>query len=38
VRADGSVRLVLHKLASEDRSEFIRQQASRVLASLPEID
>jgi hypothetical protein len=38
VRADGSVRLVLKKLAAEDRSDFIRRQASRVLASLPEID
>ncbi len=38
VRADGVVRLVLQKLAAEDRSEFIRRQASRVLASLPEID
>ena len=38
VRADGSVRRVLQKLASEDRSDFIQQQASRVLASLPEID
>ena len=38
VRADGSVRRVLRKLASEDRSEFIQQQASRMLASLPEID
>lgn len=38
VRADGSVRLVLQKLAAEDRSDFIRQQASRVLGSLPEID
>ncbi|MGZ4818230.1 MAG: HEAT repeat domain-containing protein [Terriglobales bacterium] len=38
VRADGAVRVVLEKLASNDRSEFIRQQASHVLASLPEID
>ncbi len=38
VRADGSVRTVLQRLSREDRSEFIRQQASRVLASLPEID
>ncbi len=38
VRADGSVRVVLHKLASDDKSDFIRRQASRVLASLPEID
>ncbi len=38
VRADASVRAVLRKLAADDRSEFIRGQASRVLASLPEID
>lgn len=38
VRADSSVRRVLEKLASEEKSEFIRQQASRTLASLPEID
>ncbi len=38
VRADGSVRVVLQKLAAEDKSDFIRRQASRVLASLPEID
>jgi hypothetical protein len=38
VRADSSVRLTLEKLASEDKSEFIRRQASRMLASMPEID
>ena len=38
VRADGAVRVVLQKLATEERSDFIREQASRVLASLPEID
>ncbi len=38
VRADGAVRLVLQKLAAEDRSDFIRQQASRMMATLPEID
>jgi hypothetical protein len=38
VRADSSVRLVLEKLSSEDKSEFIRRQASRMLASMPEID
>jgi hypothetical protein len=38
VRADSSVRQVLEKLASEDKSEFIRLQASRTLASMPEID
>ncbi|MGA1998554.1 MAG: HEAT repeat domain-containing protein [Terriglobales bacterium] len=38
VRADGAVRLVLQKLAEEERSDFIRQQASRMVATLPEID
>jgi len=38
VRADGAVRAVLQKLAAEERSDFIRQQASRMVASLPEID
>jgi hypothetical protein len=38
VRADGAVRAVLQKLADEDRSDFIREQASHMLASLPEID
>ena len=38
VRADGAVRAVLQKLAEEERSDFIRQQASRMVASLPEID
>jgi HEAT repeats/Putative zinc-finger len=38
VRADSAVRLVLEKLAANDRSDFIRQQAGRMLASLPEID
>ena len=38
VRADGAVRVVLQKLAAEERSDFIRQQASRMVASLPEID
>jgi HEAT repeat protein/putative zinc finger protein len=38
VRADSAVRLVLEKLAAGDRSDFIRQQASRMLASMPEID
>lgn len=38
VRADGSVRSVLRRLARDDRSDFIRRQASRVLASLPQID
>lgn len=38
VRADGAVRAVLQKLAAEERSDFIRQQASHMVASLPEID
>jgi len=38
VRGDSSVRQVLQKLATEDRSEFMRSQASRMLASMPEID
>ena len=38
VRADGSVRLVLRRLAHDDSSDFIRKQASRTLASMPEID
>ena len=38
VRADGAVRAVLQKLAAEERSDFIRQQAGRMLASMPEID
>ncbi len=38
VRADSAVRGVLEKLAANDKSEFIRQQAAHVLASLPEID
>jgi len=38
VRGDSSVRQVLQKLATEDKSEFMRRQASRMLASMPEID
>ena len=37
-RSRPSVRAVLRHLAKDDRSDFIRRQASRVLASLPEID
>lgn len=37
VRADSKVRMVLQQLASEDKSDFIRSQAARMLASLPEI-
>jgi anti-sigma factor RsiW len=38
VRADGSVRAVLQRLAVSDRSPYIRSQARTVLARLPEID
>ena len=37
VRADTSVRMVLQRLSSEDKSTFIREQANRMLASVPEI-
>jgi len=37
VRADSSVRMVIERLASEDKSDFIRQQCTRMLASMPEI-
>jgi hypothetical protein len=37
VRADSSVRMVLQRLAAEDKSTFIREQANRMLASMPEI-
>lgn len=37
VRADSSVRMVLQRLATEDKSDFIRNQANRMLASMPEI-
>jgi len=38
VRVDGSVRMVLQRLSREDKSDYIRRQSSRILASLPEID
>lgn len=38
VLADGSVRQVLQKLSTQDESQFIRKQTTRVLASVPEID
>jgi hypothetical protein len=38
VSADSSVRVVLQKLAQNDQSPYIRGQARRVLAQLPEID
>jgi hypothetical protein len=37
VRADSSVRAVLQRLSTEDKSNFIRTQANRMLASMPEI-
>ena len=38
VRADGSVRAVLEKLADDDKNQSIRSQAGIMLAQLPEID
>jgi len=38
VRADGSVRNVLQKLADGDQNPYIRSQARSELAQLPEID
>ncbi len=38
VKADGSVRVVLQRLAESDQSQFIRTQARSALAQLPEID
>ena len=38
VRADGSVRSVLQKLAESDQSQYIRSQARIMLAQLPEFD
>ncbi len=38
VRADGSVRSVLRKLAESDSNTYIRSQARTELAQLPEID
>lgn len=37
VRADASVRGVIQRLASEDKSDYIRKQCTRMLASMPEI-
>ena len=37
VRADSSVRTTLQRLSTEDKSEFIRKQCTRMLASMPEI-
>ena len=38
VRADGSVRAVLARLAESDGNQYIRSQARTQLAQLPEID
>jgi hypothetical protein len=38
VRADGSVRAVLARLAESDSNQYIRSQARTQLAQLPEID
>ena len=38
VRADGSVRNVLQRLAEGDQNQYIRSQARSELAQLPEID
>lgn len=38
VKADGSVRAVLKKLAESDQNQYIRSEARSVLAQLPEID
>lgn len=38
VKADGSVRGVLMKLAARDQSQYIKSQARTMLAQLPEID
>jgi hypothetical protein len=37
VRADGSVRTVIQRMATEDKSDFIRKQCTRMLASMPDI-
>lgn len=37
VRADSSVRTVVARLATEDKSDFIRKQCIRMLASMPDI-
>jgi hypothetical protein len=38
VRADTSVREALQRLASQDKSKYIRSQSRSVLAGLAEID
>ena len=37
-RADSSVRAVLQRLAESDQNQYIKSQARRELAQLPEID
>lgn len=37
VRADSSVRTAIQRLAAEDKSDFIRKQCTRMLASMPDI-
>jgi HEAT repeat protein/putative zinc finger protein len=38
VRADSSVRAVLHKLSESDKNQYIRSQARIMLAQMPEFD
>ena len=38
VKADSSVRVVLQRLAENDQNQYIKAEARRVLAQLPEID
>ncbi|MGA7380773.1 MAG: HEAT repeat domain-containing protein [Terriglobales bacterium] len=38
VRADGSVRAVLQKLAGNDQNQYIKAQARNLLAQMPEFD
>jgi hypothetical protein len=38
VRADGSVRAVLQKLAESDQNQYIKTQARNMLAQMPEFD
>jgi hypothetical protein len=37
VKADGSVRNALRELAQKDENQYIRQQARRALATMPEL-
>jgi HEAT repeats len=38
VRADGSVRAALQRLAANDKNQYIKAQARNVLAQMPEFD